>query len=162
MNTLTIFPDQLTAMSEADLVALSPEQLHEVHINLAELIAWVKAAQAKLHTAMQRRYAEQERAARAEASKDFGVIRIEDGPVRVAIDVPKRVSWDQAQLAEMARRISASGDRVEDYIEVEFSVPEARFNNWPTALREQFAPARTVKPGKRAFDLSVSGDSGVA
>lgn len=162
MNTLTIFPDQLTAMSEADLVALSPEQLHEVHINLAELIAWVKAAQAKLHTAIQRRYAEQERAARAEASKDFGVIRIEDGPVRVAIDVPKRVSWDQAQLAEMARRISASGDRVEDYIEVEFSVPEARFNNWPTALREQFAPARTVKPGKRAFDLSVSDDSGVA
>jgi len=162
MNTLTIFPDQLTAMSEADLVALSPEQLHEVHINLAELIAWVKAAQAKLHAVMQRRYAEQERAARAEASKDFGVIRIHDGPVRVAIDVPKRVCWDQTQLAEMARRIAASGDRVEDYIDVEFSVAESRFNNWPTALREQFAPARTVKPGKRAFELSVSDDSGVA
>jgi len=162
MNTITIFPDRLTAMSEADLVALSPEQLHEVHVNLSELIAWVKAAQAKLHAAMQRRYAEQESAARAEASKDFGVIRIHDGPVRVAIDVPKRVCWDQTQLAEMARRIAASGDRVEDYIDVEFSVAESRFNNWPTALREQFAPARTVKPGKRAFELSVSDDSGVA
>jgi hypothetical protein len=143
-------------------VALPPEQLKEVQTNLAELVVWVKAAQAKLHAALQRRYEERERAVRAETGKDFGTVRFQDGPIQVTVDTPKRVSWDQKQLAEMARRIAASGDRVEDYIEVEFGVPEARFNNWPTGLREQFALARTVKSGKRAFELSASDDSGVA
>jgi hypothetical protein len=162
MNDITIFPDRLTAMTEADLAALPAEQLCEVHVNLAQLVDWVKKAQAKVHTAMQRRYAEQERAARLEAGKDFGTVRFQDGCVRVAVDTPKRVSWDQKQLAAMAERIAASGDRIEDYLDVEFSVPESRFNNWPTALREQFSEARTVKPGKRAFELVRADDGEVA
>ena len=59
-------------------------------------------------------------------------------------------------------RIADSGDRVEDYLDIEFSVPESRFNNWPTTLREQFAPARTVKPGKRSYELDRDTDSEVA
>ena len=123
MNDITIFPDRLTAMTEADLAALPAEQLCEVHVNLAQLVDWVKKAQAKVHTAMQRRYAEQERAARLEAGKDFGTVRFQDGCVRVAVDTPKRVSWDQKQLAAMAERIAASGDRIEDYLDVEFRFP---------------------------------------
>lgn len=162
MSDITIFPEQLTAMSEADLAGLPAEQLHEIHFNLAQLVDWVKKAQAKTHNAMKRRYAEQERTARTEASKDFGVVRFLDGPIRVTVDTPKRVSWDQKQLAEMAKRIAASGDRVEDYLDVEFSVPESRFTNWPTALREQFASARTVKPGKCSYELSYSSESEAA
>ena len=52
--------------------------------------------------------------------------------------------------------IAASGERVEDYLDVEFSVPESRFNNWPTALRSQFEAARTVKPGKPSFRLTFT------
>jgi hypothetical protein len=154
MNEITIFPEQLSAMTDAELASLPPAQLREVHHNLAQLVEWVKKAQVKLHGALQRRYAEQVRAARAEVSKDFGVIRFRDGPVEVTVDTPKRVSWDQKQLAEMAKRIAASGDRVEDYLDLEFSVSESRFSNWPTTLREQFASARTVKPGKASYELS--------
>jgi hypothetical protein len=68
------------------------------------------------------------------------------------------VSWDQQQLAAIAQRIAAAGDRIEDYLDVEFSVSESRFNNWPTALREQFAPARTVKPGKASYDLAINSE----
>jgi len=38
---------------------------------------------------------------------------------------------------------------VQDYIDVDYSVSESRFNNWPPALKEQFAAARTVKPSYR-------------
>ena len=162
MNQISIYPDRLAAMTESDLVALPAEQFLEVHNNLGELAAWVKRAQAKVHAASQLRYSELERAARAEAKKDFGVIHIRDGAVHVAIDAPKRIAWDQKQLAEIARRIAASGDRVEEYIDLEFSVPESRYNNWPTGLREQFEGARTVRPGKRSFELTASDDSGVA
>ena len=155
---ITIFPDQITRITEDELAALPAAQLHEIDINLAQLVEWVKKAQAKTHNAKKRRYAEQEKAARAEAGKDFGTVHFQDGPIRVTVDTPKRVSWDQAQLAEMAKRIAASGDRVEDYLDVEFSVPESRFTNWPTALREQFAAARTVKPGKASYDLTATSE----
>jgi hypothetical protein len=162
MNDLTIFPDRLTAMTEADLAALPVEQLYEVHLNLAQLVDWVRKAQAKTHAALQRRYTEREREARAQAGKDFGVVHLQDESIRITVDTPKRVSWDQKQLAAMAKRIADSGDRVEDYLDIEFSVPESRFTNWPTALREQFAPARTVKPGKRSYELARDSESEVA
>ena len=155
MNEITIFPEQLSAMSDTQLASLPPSQLCEIHHNLAQLVDWVKKAQAKVHAAMQRRYAEQERAVRAEAGKDFGTVRFNDGLVRITVDTPKRVSWDQKQLAAIAERIAASGERVQEYVDIEFSVPESRFNNWPAALREQFEPARTVKPGKSSYDLAI-------
>ena len=86
MTDITIFPDRLTAMTEADLAALPAEQLREIHFNLAQLVEWVKKAQAKTHNAMKRRYAEQERTARSEAGKDFGTVHFQDGPVRVTVD----------------------------------------------------------------------------
>jgi len=153
---------QLLALTEAQLLALPAEKLCEAQNNLARLADWVKKTQSTMHVAMQRRYAEQERVARAEAGKDFGTVRFQDGVVRVTVDTPKRVSWDQKQLAAMAKRIADSGDRVEDYLDVDFSVPESRYTKWPTALREQFAPARTVKPGKRSYELAPSSESEVA
>ena len=158
MNEITIFPEQLSAMSDAQLASLPPAQLCEVHHNLAQLVDWVKKAQAKVHAAMQRRYAEQERAVRVEAGKDFGTVRFNDGQVRITVDTPKRVSWDQKQLAAIAERIAASGERVQEYVDIEFSVPESRFNNWPAALREQFEPARTVKPGKSSYDMAIDSE----
>ena len=158
MNEITISPEQLSAMSDAQLASLPPAQLCEVHHNLAQLVDWVKKAQAKVHAAMQRRYAEQERAVRVEAGKDFGTVRFNDGQVRITVDTPKRVSWDQKQLAAIAERIAASGERVQEYVDIEFSVPESRFNNWPAALREQFEPARTVKPGKSSYDLAIDSE----
>jgi hypothetical protein len=153
MSDLTLYPADIASMSISQLAALPPEQKAEIHRNLDEALAWLKQARAKFDAALDAAYGEQARAARLEAGKDFGVVHLNDGPLRVTVDVPKRVAWDQAQLAAIARRIAEAGDRVEDYLDVEFSVPESRFNNWPAALREQFASARTVKPGKPVFRL---------
>jgi hypothetical protein len=81
-------------------------------------------------------------------------MHLSDGDLRVTFELPKRVSWDQKRLAEIAERIVAAGERVQDYMEADLSVSESRFNNWPPALKEQFAAARTVKPGKAAFRLA--------
>jgi hypothetical protein len=158
MNDLTIYPAQLTEMSVAQLEALPADQLAEVQQNLEQLQDWTKQAKAKLDAALVRRFGDLERAARAESGKDFGTVHFNDGPLRVTVDQPKRVSWDQAQLAAIAGRIAASGERVEDYMDVEFSVSESRFNNWPAALRSQFEAARTVKPGKPSFRLAFASE----
>lgn len=158
MNDLTIYPAQLTEMSVAQLEALPADQLAEVQHNLEQLQDWTKQAKAKLDAALVRRFGDLERAARAESGKDFGTVHFNDGPLRVTVDQPKRVSWDQTQLAAIAGRIAASGERVEDYMDVEFSVSESRFNNWPAALRSQFEAARTVKPGKPSFRLAFASE----
>lgn len=158
MNELTIFPADISELSVSQLAALSPVQKQEISSNLDAAIDWLKKARTKFDVALEQCYGEQARTARLEAGKDFGVIHLSDGPLRVTADQSKRVSWDQPQLAAIARRIAATGDAVEDFIDIEYSVSESRFNNWPPALRAQFEAARTVKPGKPSFRLAIVGE----
>ena len=160
MNDITLFPADIAAMSVGQLVALPAAQKAEIDKNFIDAIDWLKRERAKFDAALDVAYGERARAARLDAGKDFGVIHFTDGPLRVTVDQPKRVTWDQEQLAAIARRIAASGERVEDYLDIEFSVPEARFNNWPPTLRTQFEAARTVKPGKAGYRLALVQNEG--
>ena len=162
MSDLTLYPADIAAMSVGQLAQLPPAQKAEISRHLDEALAWLKQARAKFDAALDAAYGERAKAARIEAGKDFGVIHLNDGSLRVTVDQPKRVSWDQAQLAAIARRIAAAGEKVEDYLDVEFSVSESRFNHWPPALRAGFEAARTVKPGKPTFRLSIDEEAGHA
>jgi hypothetical protein len=145
----------LAEMSVAQIAALPHAQLQEAHINLLSLQSMVKTVLDRMHTALDQRYAAQAQAARLANGRDFGVCHLNDGELRITVDLPKKVTWNQAQLAAIAARIAAAGDKVGDYIDTDYSVPENRFNNWPPALRDQFAPARTVKPGKPSYRLAL-------
>ena len=157
MSDLTIFPADIAEMSVSQLAALLPEQKREVDKNLDEALDWLKKARAKFDAALDQCYGEQARAALRESGRDFGTAHISDGPLRIKFELPKKVSWNQKQLAEIAERIVASGDKVEDYIDVKLSVSESRYTNWPTALQEQFAAARTVEEGKPTITLTLDG-----
>lgn len=145
----------LADMSVSQIAALPPAQLQEAHINLLTLQSAIKGVLERLSAALDQRYAEQATAARQASGRDFGVCHLTDGPLRITVDVPKRVTWDQNQLAEIAQRIAAAGDKVGDYIDTDYSVSESRFNAWPSTLKETFAKARTVKPGKASYRLAL-------
>lgn len=155
MSDLTIYPAALSAMSVAELAALAPAELAEVSQHLEELVAWTKEARAKLEAALDARYGEQARAARLQAGKDFGVVHLCDGPLRVTADLPKRVEWDQPRLTEIVRRIRALGEDPEEYVETAYRVSETKFNAWPESLKSAFAAARTLKTGKPGFRLAL-------
>jgi hypothetical protein len=53
----------------------------------------------------------------------------------------------------MVARIRAAGDDPAEYVETTFRVSERKYAAWPTAIREGFEAARTVKPGKPIFRL---------
>jgi hypothetical protein len=158
MNEITLFPADLAELSVGQLAALPPEQKLEVDRNLDAAMDWLKKARAKFDQALEQCYGEQARAALRDSGRDFGTAHVDDGPVHVKFEQPNRIAWDEKQLAAIAARIATSGERVEDYLDVRLAVPESRYTNWPPALQQQFAPARTVKPGKASFVLSLGGE----
>jgi len=155
MSDLVICTADLPELSVAQIVNLPQARLQELDVALNELMAWAKATRDKMNAALEQRFGEAARQARISAGKDFGVVHLEDGALRITQDLRKIVSWDQPKLKEIARRIAETGDQVEDYLDVEFAVAESKYTNWPAALREQFEAARTVKPGKASFRLAL-------
>ncbi|WP_157314589.1 hypothetical protein [Chitinibacter sp. GC72] len=141
--------------SIAQLEAMPAAEFQQLDLSLAELQRWVKDAQERMQAAKVRRFGTLEQQARLRESKPNGVIHFDAGDFQVTADAPKRVSWDQTKLADLARRITANGEKLEDYIDIEYTVPEARFNAWPESWRAQFMPARTVKIGKPTYRLAL-------
>ena len=157
MSDLTIFPADLAAMSTAQLVALPITDFVAAERNVDEATAYLKQLRAKLDAAKLQRYGEQARSALRDSGRDFGTAHVSDGALHVKYELPKKVTWSQTILKEMAERIAASGDKVEDYIDIKLSVSESRYTNWPQALQEQFAAARTVEEGKPTITLTLDG-----
>ncbi len=155
MSDPITLPADLAELTVSQMAALAQQPLFELSEFLDTLETSLKQVRQRYHAALEQRYAGQAQQARLTAGKDFGVVHLNDGSVRVTVDSPKRVAWNQTLLAETARRIAASGERVEDYLDIEYAIPEARYSNWPPVLREQFAAARTVKPGKTNFRLAM-------
>ena len=158
MTDLTLLPAELAELSVAQLAALSPQQKILLARQLEQAGEWLKQVKARFDAALEQTYGDRIRSARSDGGKDFGVVHVVDGDARLSVDASKRVSWDQAQLAVIAKRIAAAGESVEEFIDVAYSIPESRFLNWPTTLRSQFEGARTVKPGKPTYRLAPAGE----
>lgn len=157
MKELTLYPADLASMTVAQLAAAPIRDFLEVERNVDEAIAFLKPQRAKLDAAKLQRFGEQARVALRESGRDFGTAHVNDGALHIKYELPKKVTWNQAILKEMAERIVASDEKVEDYIDVKLSVSESRYSNWPTTLREQFAAARTVEEGKPSITLTLDG-----
>jgi len=132
----------------ADLLAILQEEAEDAAKAARALADWLNGAIAL-------RYADRAAAARRADGKDTGTVRIDDGEVTVIADVPKRVDWDQVRLGQMVARIRAAGDDPEEFIETSFRVSERKYAAWPASIREGFETARTVKPGKPTFRLTL-------
>jgi len=144
-----------------DLIDLSPQEIADLPVELlailqSEIDARLKqdrTIKARFEGALSLRYACRAAELRQEIGKDTGTVRIEDGDFTVVADLPKRIAWDQSQLAAMADRIRTAGDDPSEYIDIAFKVSERKFTAWPEAIRKGFEPARTVKPGTLKIEI---------
>ena len=154
-NHITL--DDLRRMQIGEIVALPAEQLALLQEVTDANVRSAKAISDWLEGAIALKYADRAVMARMEASKDTGTVRFEDGAVTVIAELPKRVDWDQAQLADLVERISAAGDDPTEYVDVSFKVPERKYAAWPESIRQSFAPARTVRTGALKVKLELNG-----
>ena len=89
-----------------------------------------------------RKHDELEAALKAK-DQPYGVVHIGNFEVNFG----KKVSYDQEKLAKIADEIKAAGEKVSDYIKIEYDVSETKFSAWPEPIKAQFIPARTVARG---------------
>ncbi|SHF31320.1 hypothetical protein SAMN05444279_1272 [Ruegeria intermedia] len=140
-------PDDLPGLDTAEIAQMPVDLLAVLQHEVDERLKRAKAAKTRLDGALSVRYAARAEEARRAAGKDTGAVRLDDGDFTVVADLPKRVDWDQEQLAAMVERIRAAGDDPEQYVDVTYRVPERKYAAWPEAIRKGFEPARTVRPG---------------
>ena len=150
-NTPT--PDDLPALSAAEIAALPVELLAILQHEIDARLKRDKAAKARLDAGLAVRYADRAAEERQAAGKDTGTIRFDDGDFTVVADLPKRVDWDQDKLAAMVARIRDAGDNPAQYVDIAIKVPERKYAAWPDNIREQFEPARTVRSGALKVEI---------
>jgi len=148
-------PDQILATPVSELANLASDSLFQVKNDAADLLAVSKALVEHIDRALDLKYVDRAHQLRLAANKDTGVVHFDDGNVRVTADLPKKVEWDQKQLAELIARIAAAGDNPAEFIETSYRVSETKYQAWQESLRSQFTPARTVKVGKASYRLAL-------
>jgi hypothetical protein len=145
----------LPDVQPSEIAALPADVLIVLQQESEAALKQAKAAKSRLDGALVLKYGTQAAEARRAAGKATGTVRFDDDDITVVADLPKRVDWDQAQLAAMVERIRAAGDDPAEYVEISFKVAERSYAAWPTAIREGFEPARTVRPGQLSIQLLV-------
>ena len=146
------------AMPIADIIQLPAEHLALLQEDASANLEAAKRLTDWIDGAITQRYAERAINARRTEHKDTGTIRFLDDTVTVIADLPKKIDWDQALIAEVIERIRVGGDDPAEYVEISFKVPERKYTAWPESIRATFAPARTVKTGKQTFRLTINNE----
>jgi hypothetical protein len=144
--------DMMT-MPMGDIATLPPDMLALLQEEAEQNLRLAKMQKDWLDGVLDRRYAPIAAELRSRDGKDTGTVRFGDGAITVVADLPKKVEWDQDQLAAIVERIRAAGDDPSEYVETAFKVPERKYSAWPGHIRTAFEAARTVKTGKATFTL---------
>ena len=150
--------DALRHLPMSDVIALPAEHLALLQADAREALDAAKRLQDWIEAAIALRYEQRAIGARAAAGKDTGTVRFQDGAVEIAVDLPKRVEWNQARLAALSEQIRAGGEDPSEYLEVSFKVPERAYVAWPERIRTAFEPARTVRAGRQIFKLAIKSE----
>ncbi|MBB5224625.1 hypothetical protein HNP73_004596 [Amaricoccus macauensis] len=150
-NRITL--DNLPTLPVGEIAALPGDQLALLKQDADERLRAAKNLSDWLDGAIALKYGDQAQEARRTEGKDTGTVRLQDGPVTVVAELPKRVDWDQAMLAGLVERIQADGADPSEYVDIAFSVPERKYTAWPKDIRQEFEPARTVRTAKPKFRL---------
>ena len=147
------YPENIPSINDmlnlptGELAQLPVELLATLQGELDHAAKQLKVSSAKFGTALEVRYATRAAEARRACAKDTGTVRLIDGDYIVVTDLPKRVDWNQAKLARIARNIADSGEDPAEFIDTKLSVSERKYGALPEAWRKGFEPARTVKTG---------------
>ena len=128
--------------------------------NVAALLRFISDAKSELGTlsnlvqaGLELRYADEARAQLLTKGQDTGTTHILDGDFDITVEIGKDVKYEPKGLTELVAKIEATGGDPREYVEIKYSVSEAKFKAWPQTLRAPFEALRTVTPKVPKFVL---------
>jgi hypothetical protein len=148
-------PFQLEDLSKEQIKGLPKPALQELSVLLDQMADAVSLAKSQLVAALEDLYGSHIKETLLDLGKDTGTIHLSDDSLLIKAEIGKRVDWDQGQLAAIAQRLASAGEDPAEFIDVKYSVSERKYGAWPQALRSQFESARTLKPSKPKFTLTL-------
>ena len=145
---------------------LSAQAIRDLPLeSVAALQRFISDAKSELATlanlvqaGLELRYADEARAQLLAKGQDTGTTHILDGDFDITVEVGKDVKWEPKGLNELVAKIEATGGDAREYVEVKYSVSEAKFKAWPQTLRAPFEALRTVTPKAPKFVLRRAGE----
>ena len=156
------YPENILSVNDAlnlpitELVLLPPSLLAAIQAEIDVASDRMKAVVERFALAREVRYAARASECRREDGKDTGTTRFDDNGVTVTAELPKRIDWDQAKLAQIAANIASAGEDPAEFIDTKLSVSERKYGALPESWRKGFEPARTVRTGKPKFRLVLN------
>ena len=140
---------------------LSAQVIRDLRLeNVAALQRFISDAKSELgtlsnmlQTGMELRYGEQAKAQLLAKGQDTGTTHIEGAGYDITVEIGKDVKWEPKGLTELVAKIEATGGDPREYVEIKYSVSEAKFKAWPQTLRAPFEALRTVTPKAPKFVL---------
>lgn len=158
MNHLQLQQAALPDLSESQISRLPKDQLAHFSNAVQQLHDWTLLMRGRINRAMEIRYADQIRQAESLGQDEAAKFRINDGDLQIDVSQLKEIIWDQKHLSEIADRMVVAGDRVQDFMQVEFSVAEQDYARWHPMLRAAFQPARKELITEPTFHIRWVGD----
>ncbi|UPT53093.1 hypothetical protein [Synechococcus phage Yong-M3-232] len=146
MNAITL--DDLTEHPPAVLDSLPIDILANLKEQADAHLASASQMVAILHGVFERRY--------ASGLNSTGTHHRQDGGFDIKVTIPKRVDWNPAKLNAAVETIRSWGEDPAEYVDTKITVSERKYDAWPSAIRDLFEPARTVKTGKPQFVVSAA------
>ena len=140
---------------------LSAQVIRDLRLeNVAALQRFIAEAKSELatlaamvQTGLEMRYADAARAQLLAKGQDTGTTHLQDAGYDVTVEIGKDVKYEAKGLTELVAKIQATGGDPREYVEVKYSVSEAKFKAWPQTLRAPFEALRTVTPKAPKFVL---------
>lgn len=142
----------------AQLASLPSEEVQALPLTqiklLLEDVATAAAAGKILSAELDRRFAVKAAEQRLAKKTHFGSVTLSEDGFSIKADLPKKVTWDQSELAKSVATIRDQWrENPADYVSTEYKVSETKYNAWPPAIRKVFEPARTVSPGSPSYKI---------
>ncbi|WP_419835336.1 hypothetical protein [Endozoicomonas atrinae] len=144
----------LLKLPVSDLAARSGEELLVLVDNIEAQLEEAQRVRDWLESAIAYKYVYKATSIRSELQQEFGFIHFEDGVVKVTSEIPKAITWDQKKLAAIAETLRNQGAHPEAFMEVQYTVLDARFDEWPEVMQNAFRPALTIEQGTPKYRLS--------
>ncbi|WP_419535651.1 hypothetical protein [Endozoicomonas sp.] len=144
----------ITNMPMSDLSAKSGGELLKLVDEVEALMEQSRVLREWLESAIACKYVYKASSLRAELQQEFGFVQFEDGEVKVTSEIPKAITWDQTKLNAIAQTIREQGEDPQSFMEVEYSVLDARFDQWPEVIQNAFRPALTIRHGTPRYRLA--------